>query len=323
MPVNYPPEDSKGESLSGMGVPDMRGTFGTFTFFTDQPTVSRRDVPGGEIVPVQLQNDRALLSIQGPANPYVRDKAPAFVSMTVDVDPFENVARFRVQQRLFILRGGEWSDWIPVDFSIIPALAHAHGMFRVYAKGFRPDFQVYVSPVNFDPLLPDAAISAPTSYSARIAGKIGLFYTQGMAEDTSAYRQNVFDRQEYLTQAGLVADEQIKILKQGLDGFREGFLFLHFSGVDQNSHMLWGKFDGELLETYKLVDETIGWVTRDDPDAILIVMSDHGFTTFDRAVNLNAWLLQQGLLHEKHGKGGEGDPGFCLMSTGRIPLLTA
>ena len=35
---------------------------------------------------------------------------------------------------------------------------------------------------------------------------------------------------------------------------------------------------------------------RREPAAQLIVMSDHGFSTFDRAVNLNTWLLQQGLL---------------------------
>ena len=36
MPVNYPPENTKAIALSGMGVPDIRGTFGTFSF---SPTV--------------------------------------------------------------------------------------------------------------------------------------------------------------------------------------------------------------------------------------------------------------------------------------------
>lgn len=299
MPVNYPPVECRGESLSGMGVPDMRGTFGTFTFFTDNPTESSRDVSGGEIVPVQISNDQAVLTIAGPANPYKRDKKPLSVTMTVDVDPFVNAGRFQAQGRSFILQGGQWSDWIPVEFPVIPGLKSAHGMFRVYAKGFRPDFQIYVSPVNFNPLHSDAAISFPTSYSAEIANKIGLFYTQGMPEDTSAYRQNVFDRQEYLSQARLVAKDEIRILKQGVAALQQGFLFWHFSGVDQNSHVLWKKFDGDLLETYKLVDSTIGWVVRSRPGATVIVMSDHGFASFDRAVNLNAWLLQEGFLHER------------------------
>ena len=60
--------------------------------------------------------------------------------------------------------------------------------------------------------------------------------------------------------------------------------------------MLWGKHDADLLTFYRAVDESIGEVMRREPAAQLIVMSDHGFSTFDRAVNLNTWLLQQGLL---------------------------
>ncbi len=295
MPVNYPPQKTTGESLSGMGVPDMRGTFGTFTYFTDSPGETRRSVSGGEIVPVQIMNDQAVLRIEGPVNPLRRDKRATIVNLTVAVDPFQNVARFSVEGRYFILKGGEWSDWIPLDFPVVPGIRYAHGMIRVYAKGFRPDFQVYVSPVNFNPLQPDADISDPESYSGDLAGKIGLYYTQGMAEDTAAYRQGVFDRQEYLTQSRKVGDGQTRMLEQGLAGFKQGFFFIHLSSVDQNSHMLWKKFEGELLETYQRADDEVGWVMKNYSAATIIVMSDHGFTSFDRAVNLNAWLLQQGL----------------------------
>jgi predicted AlkP superfamily phosphohydrolase/phosphomutase len=274
MPVNYPPEQTKGNSLSGMGVPDMAGTFGTYTFFNNPP----------------LKEDRAVLTVAGPPNPYRKDKTPSTVQVTVDVDPFEEVARFRVQDNLFILRAGEWSGWIPVTF-----LESTHGMIRLYAKSFRPDFQVYVSPVNINPLHPAVAISSPASYSAQLAAEIGLFYTQGIPEDTSAYRQNVFTREEYLMQSGLVANEQIQMLKAGLTGMQGGLFFWHFSPLDQNSHMLFGKYDETLLRTYRQVDDVIGWVMVNKPEARIIVMSDHGFAPFLRAVNLNAWLKQQGL----------------------------
>jgi predicted AlkP superfamily phosphohydrolase/phosphomutase len=73
-------------------------------------------------------------------------------------------------------------------------------------------------------------------------------------------------------------------------------LFFYFSTIDQNSHILWGRHDAELLEFYEAVDSAIGGVMRSEPDAQVIVMSDHGFSTFDRAVNLNTWLLEEGLL---------------------------
>jgi hypothetical protein len=57
-----------------------------------------------------------------------------------------------------------------------------------------------------------------------------------------------------------------------------------------------GKYENELLDTYKMVDETLGWVRQKAGDATLIVMSDHGFAAFDRAVHLNTWLMKEGFL---------------------------
>ena len=37
VPANFPPVESKGKSLSGMGTPDLSGTFGTFSYYTTNP----------------------------------------------------------------------------------------------------------------------------------------------------------------------------------------------------------------------------------------------------------------------------------------------
>jgi len=66
--------------------------------------------------------------------------------------------------------------------------------------------------------------------------------------------------------------------------------------VDQDSHVSWGAHDDELLETYKRVDAEVGRVMREAPDATLLVISDHGFGSFRRAVNLNTWLFREGFL---------------------------
>ena len=46
MPNNFPPVECEAQTLSGMGTPDMRGTFGTFTFYTDYPLEEGRSCPG-------------------------------------------------------------------------------------------------------------------------------------------------------------------------------------------------------------------------------------------------------------------------------------
>src|SRR5215472_16502047 len=44
MPVNYPPVHCACQELAGMGTPDMHGTYGTFTFFTDDPLEQPREM---------------------------------------------------------------------------------------------------------------------------------------------------------------------------------------------------------------------------------------------------------------------------------------
>jgi Type I phosphodiesterase / nucleotide pyrophosphatase len=295
VPMDYPPADDADDALSGLGVPDMQGTFGTFTFFTSDPLETERDVPGGRIAPVHVENHRAALRVMGPPNPFRSSARPTWIDITADIDPAQPIARFTLGRQAFILREGEWSDWIEADFPLLWPFT-ARGMFRIYAKRLAGGFGVYVSPVNIDPAKPAAKISAPASYSAQLAGAAGLYYTQGFPQDTAALRQHVFDRTEYLTQSRMASREQLALLMRALGAFHGGLLFFHFFGVDQDSHMLWRKFDADLLDTYRMVDAAIGEVESRAPDATLVVMSDHGFAEFNRAMNLNTWLLSQGYL---------------------------
>jgi len=293
MPANYPPVRS-GDALSGMGTPDLRGTQGTFSFYTDDPDGASRDVSGGVIRSVSLTNGHADLQIEGPANPLRRDRRLSLASMAVDIDPEEPYARIRTGDSDVIVRQGEWSDWMHIAFPLLPHLANAHGILRVYAKQLRPRFELYVSPVQADPEQADLPISNPKNFSKRMAEEIGPFYTLGIPEDTSAMRQGVFDLNEFLSQSRLVLNDEHKMFRYSLDHFDDGFLFFYFSSVDQNSHMLWGKHDAELLKVYREIDDCVGEARTRFPGAALIVMSDHGFTTFDHAVNLNRWLLDHG-----------------------------
>jgi predicted AlkP superfamily phosphohydrolase/phosphomutase len=302
MPTNYPPIEA-GQAIAGMGAPDLRGTFGTFTFYTDDPEEISRPVDGGRIVKVPAFEDRTVLPIEGLGNTFREDRRVSSVDLSVTRDPQDPIARLAVGDVHAAVRQGEWSGWLRAQFPLIPALASARGMFRVYVKQLRPRFELYVSPVNIDPGHPELPISAPAHYSHEVDSAIGPFYTQGIAEDTSALRQNVFTLSDYLAQTHLVFEDERKLLRHALAQFHRGLLFVYFSSIDQNSHMLWGRHEPELLDTYRAVDATIGEVIDNARGADVIVMSDHGFTSFDRAVNLNTWLWKNGYM------GLEGVPG--------------
>jgi predicted AlkP superfamily phosphohydrolase/phosphomutase len=293
MPTNYPP-DHEAEALSGMGTPDLEGTFGTFTYYTDDPAEQDAEVSGGRIIHVDRAQDRVQLPVAGPANTLRADHRPTSLEMTVDIDPAEPIARFRIDGQQFILRQGEWSSWIHVRYPLVPHLAGVSGMFRIYAAELQPGFRIYRSPLNADPANPSLPLSTPASFSRDLANHAGPFYTQGIEEDTSALRQGALNLPEYLEQSRLVSASHRKLLHDCLDRFKSGFLFFYFSEVDQNSHVLWGRHEPELLATYQTVDRAIGEVLERAAGATVIVMSDHGFAAFDYAVNLNTWLNQNG-----------------------------
>jgi len=63
-----------------------------------------------------------------------------------------------------------------------------------------------------------------------------------------------------------------------------------------------------VLETYRAVDAVIGEVLDNARGADIVILSDHGFTTFDRAVNLNTWLAKSGYMALASGPGDDEVP---------------
>ena len=63
-----------------------------------------------------------------------------------------------------------------------------------------------------------------------------------------------------------------------------------------------------IQDLYERMDRLIGRVMEKiDDDTLLMVISDHGFKSFARCMNVNAWLHQNGYLALKDGKTESGD----------------
>src|SRR5438046_1078688 len=95
MPTKHPPLEA-GKAIAGMGTPDLRGAFGTFTFYTDDPEEISRNVSGGRIVKVPMFQNRAVLQVEGPVNSLRKDHRSSSVGLTVDVDPHDPAARLAI-----------------------------------------------------------------------------------------------------------------------------------------------------------------------------------------------------------------------------------
>ena len=321
IPANFPPITAKGQTLSGMGTPDLRGTYGTFTFYTDDPTAVAGAVEGGEVLQVEVQNHRVVSHLIGPANTFRRNSPAATEPFTVDVDPLEPVARVAFQDQQIVLKEGEWSGWVPVEFQLMPLIGNVKGICRFYLKQAHPRFQLYVSPINIDPANPALPISTPASYSRTLSREIGEFHTQGIAEDTKALSDGVLDDKEFLEQSRTVLAEHRRAFDVEFPKFQRGLFFFYFSSLDLNAHMMWRLTDPQhpgydaalasqygkaLEEFYEQIDQVLGEVLpKVDADTTLLVLSDHGFAPYRHSFNLNTWLLNNGYISLKNGTGGD------------------
>src|SRR4029079_483271 len=63
------------------------------------------------------------------------------------------------------------------------------------------------------------------------------------------------------------------------------------------------KRSGTLLKTYQLMDAIVGdaMAAAEKHNAALIVVSDHGFASFRKAVNYDTWLVMNGYMTLKSG----------------------
>jgi len=317
IPANFPPADSRSRTLAGMGTPDMQGTYGIFSYYTDDPLDGEGERSGGHVYPVEVQDHRVSAKLFGPPNTFRKSSPQVTVDFTVWVDPTQPVAKIVIQDQEILLREGEWSDWVQIKFSLIPGLESATGICRMYMKQLAPFFKLYISPINIDPSQPALPLSTPANYAKELWRQVGFYYTQGIPEDTKALSDRVLSDGEYLEQARLVLAEQLKFFDVELARLQAGLLFVYFSSLDQNAHMFWrafnqnspaydpdvaAKYSGTLEWFYEQMDQMLGKaLAKVDGNTTLMVMSDHGFAPYDRSFNLNTWLLANGYIALKPG----------------------
>ena len=311
LPSNFPPTECDGKTLSGLGTPDLAGTYGTFSFYTDDPQFSSMQVSGGAIYPVTVQGGEIKAELIGPESTLRKERPPLRAPFTVHIDQISRAARITLGGSQMILKEGEWSGWARVPFDVIGPFHKLKGICRFYLKSIEPHFRLYVSPLNIDPSDPALPLSTPGGFAAEIGKRIGPFYTQGMAEDTKALEWGILNDAEYIRQSDIVLEERKRLLDFALDTYRGGLLFFYISTLDLGQHVLWRCMDeshpnhtpeaarhrGQIEEYYVEMDRIVAHVLERIPrDATIAVMSDHGFAPYYRHVNINTWLLQNGYL---------------------------
>jgi predicted AlkP superfamily phosphohydrolase/phosphomutase len=324
VPITFPPDKFYGAQLGAMSIPDLLGTQGTFILFTTRAS-DEKFKEGGVRVVLSSNGagpDHFDTVLEGPGNPFREGEPPLQIPLSIALDRPGRYANIRMDGEVRTLNVKELSEWITLSFKAAPGVK-VSGLCRMMVTEMDEHFSLYVTPITIDPERPAMPISHPSFFSTYLAKKVGPYSTLGLAEDTWALNEKVTDDATFWRQTMDIDDERQRMFFSALDRTRQGAVVCVFDAIDRIQHMFWrytedghpaaaGITDpeqgGAVEAMYERNDEILGRVLEKVTDGdVLVAMSDHGFTSFRRGVNLNAWLLAKGYLHLREGAGGSSE----------------
>lgn len=317
VPISFPPERFRGVMLGAMSIPDLKGTQGTFTYFTNDAKDKAR-FTGGQQVTVQAAGGKIKTYIPGPMNSLLIEPVEMRIPIEIEL-PTSGRAHcvLKMGKEKFDLPMRDYTPWINLTFKAGLGIK-VRGIVRFYLMEQDKHFKLYMTPINIDPETPALPISHPFPFSMYLSKTQGAFATLGLAEDTWALNERVIDEEAFLKQAYLIHEERERMFFDALDKTKRGAVVCVFDITDRLQHMFFRYLEKDhpanpgkdmdrhkdaVRELYTRMDDLVGrTMAAVGEDTLLFVMSDHGFKPFRRGINLNTWLYQNGYLVLKGDK---------------------
>jgi predicted AlkP superfamily phosphohydrolase/phosphomutase len=204
-------------------------------------------------------------------------------------------------------------------------------MVRFYLHRRGSSVELYASPVNFDPGAPLFPISHPADFAQELVDDLGLYYTTGMVEDHVGLNNERLTEEAFLAQCENVWKEREAMMLHELNRFDRGLFYILFDTPDRVQHLFWRFREPNhpanrdriprpdlayaIEDQYRRGDAVVGRALESvDDGTLVIVLSDHGFNSFQRGVDINHWLHANGYLALKSGLEPGPDAGDLLRS---------
>jgi predicted AlkP superfamily phosphohydrolase/phosphomutase len=310
------------------------GTFSYFA--TDLSRLEEGDTEmGGILKRLVFQGNTARTEFVGPPNPIVRAKIRAIedkgplqdadrttlaelltakdmtLPLTITWAPGSRSAVIDLGGQRIALNAGEWSKWINLDFRL-NLFVRLHGMAQIYLLAADSELRLYVSPVNFRPDAPPVPISSLPSLAADLYERLGPYRTLGWAEATWPLNEDRMDEAVFMDDLNRAFDDRAQVILDRLEHRNWDLLVGVIESTDRVQHMMYrfrdpahpmydaklaARYADAIRSIYRRADQFTGAVMeRLEPGTTLMIVSDHGFHTWRKSVNLNSWLVQNGYM---------------------------
>ena len=312
VPITFPPEPFEGRLLSAMCTPDLLGTQGTFQLFTTAPTETEFE-EAGACYPLKERDGFYHGQVRGPDNAIREGAGELRIPFRMRLEQGSDIGTLEVGGKRYELAPNAYTPWIRLKFRAGLGIA-VSGIAQFRLAAVAPHVRLYLSPISIDPEKPALPISYPSFYAPYLAKLLGDYSTLGLAEDTWALNERVIDEDSFLQQATQICEEREAMFDAALDRTRKGVVACVFDTPDRVQHMFYrylepnhpahaangnsiGRYASTIEDLYTRMDRIVGKAMKHvDERTVLFVLSDHGFKSFQRGVNLNAWLASEGYL---------------------------
>jgi len=301
LPVTWPPMEFNGRLLSGMGVPDISGRGNRAGFYSTEIKNPEKRFSVWEV---------AIEVVDGVVDTIIFGPGEQTLPIQFKIDNAAKTASVNIQGTLTSMEVGHLSDWCEVSFPV--GENDIHGMCRFCILETEPELKIYCSPVQIHPGKPIYPISNPPSFSAELFETFGPFRTQGREVDIFNLQENIIDDAVLLEDTFLALEERERMTFHFINQNSEDLIISWFGLVDTTQHGYWRfidpkhplytpegaeKFGDAILKVYQWHDRMVGRILEAVGDeSVLLIASDHGCTDWQRSVDFNAWLMQEGFL---------------------------
>ena len=270
VPITFPPETvENGEMLSGLPLPDLRGTIGTFYYFaTDLSRYEEGNTEmGGILKRLVAERGVARTELVGPPNPIVKAQLRALrakdgplsdadklemadltaredirLPVTIHWNRPDRRATIEIQDTTVSLAEGEWSKWVTLEFKA-NLLVRLHGMVQIYLIRADKELQVYMSPVNWRPDKPPLPMSSPAAFSAELNERLGFYRTLGWAEATWPLNEDRIDEKTFMDDLFKAFEDRAQVILSRIDARKWDLLVGVSESTDRVQHMMWRFID--------------------------------------------------------------------------------
>ena len=297
-PMTFPPPEGRVRMLAGLGVPDVRGGLGRYAYFTDRAPVAGEE-GADKVVVVTTKDGVVQTELAGPQAWAIGGAKDLKVPLRVEIARDGKSAVAQIGKSTVTLPVGQWSRHVELVFTS-GLFKKVAGQVKFLLVSAHEPFALFATAVEIEPDAPVVPFTQPREYAAELKKQIGAYHTLGMPEDTKAFGDGRIDEAQFLAMCRDVEMERRRVLDYELSRFDKGVLAFVFDTSDRIQHMT--SFDGNAKETaigrYLIdFDAYLGGVLARLPeDTAVIVFSDHGFTSFDHAFDLNRWLVDSGYM---------------------------